>query len=300
MSHIQTFVSQCHGLLESLHGLCLLIASNVLVVHHVGTHGDIDGSLVGPNDRQLAVGGTNIRGNVFKRCGSLGIGTLGSVPYYGLHRHQSHETHLALQVLVFPRHAVEVCAATPRSCRGGVGGGVTARQYVAMRRGERSRERNAPRLRSREVYGNHLAAQRGDGLAFILYSVHFISNDAQGAVNIKQPLIVAIVCMPGHGDIQVAERLVRHAHVLARSKGHHLLVGQLLSLLIATLEDELTHFGQVLLRFGIHHLIRLTGPDGLLVQLYAFHGRRTIYHTAHRTITDGQSLCPCLRWTVVP
>ncbi len=71
--------------------------------------------------------------------------------------------------------------------------------------------------------------------------------------------------MPGHRYIQVAERLIRHTHILSRGLRHHFLVGQVLSLLVFPFENELAYLWQRLFGIGIDDVIRLSGPDGLLV-----------------------------------
>ena len=200
------------------------------------------------------------------------------------------------------RHAMKVRASTPRPCRRGGGnhGGYTSCQHIAVRRGERCCERDCSRLRGRQVNGDDLTAQRGDGLALILHAAYGITYDASRIVDVQQALVVSIIGMTRHSDIQVSEWLVGHTHVLPGTHRHHLLVGQLLCLLVFTLEDKFSHLRQRLTGLGVQHLIGLPSPDGLLVQLYALHGGRTEHHAAHRAIANGQRLRPRLRRTAVP
>ena len=145
-----------------------------------------------------------------------------------------------------------------------------------------------------------VAAQGSDGLALVLYTVYLVAHHAPGIVQVEPALIGGIVGMTGHGDIQVAEGLIGHAHVLARTDGHHLLVGQLLRLLVLALKDELAHLGQGLLGMGVHHLVGLSGPDGLFVQLDVLDGRSAEHHAAHDTVAHRQGLCPRHGRPVVP
>ena len=146
-------------------------------------------------------------------------------------------------------------------------------------------KRNLPALAGRQSDGNDFVApQWGNGLTFVLYAVYRIAHHAPGMVQVQPSLVVAVVCVTGHSDIQVAKGLIRHTHILAGTKGHYLVVGQLLGLFVLALEDELAYLGQCLLGIGIHHLVGLTRPDGLFVQLDMFHGRRTEHHATDDTI----------------
>ena len=66
--------------------------------------------------------------------------------------------------------------------------------------------------------------------------------------------------MAGLRHIDITKRLERHSHVLARTYGHHFLVGQQLRFAITPLENELSHLRQVFARLGVEHLVRTTSP----------------------------------------
>ena len=145
-----------------------------------------------------------------------------------------------------------------------------------------------------------VATQRRDDLTFVFHTIYLILYNALGIVNVEPSLIVLIGSMSGHGDIEVTKGLVGHSHVLAGSLGHHLVVGKVLCLFVLPLEDEASHLRQSLLGAGIHHLVGLTCPDGLFVQLDMFHGRRTEHHATYDTIAHRQCLRPRLGRAVVP
>ena len=111
---------------------------------------------------------------------------------------------------------------------------------------------------------------------------------------------MAVGRMAGHREIQVAEGLVRHTHILSCAYGHHLLIRQCLGLLVLPLEDKLTHLRQVFLRLRMNHLIGLSCPEGLFIELDMLHSRRTEDHAADDTIAHRQCLRPSLSRLVVP
>ena len=148
--------------------------------------------------------------------------------------------------------------------------------------------------------GDYLAAQRCQRLALVTHAVDGITYHRTGIVEVEQTLIFGIVGMTGHGYPEVAERLVGHAAVLIGTQRHHLLVGQFFGFLVFPFENQLSDLWQVFLGCGVAHLVGLSGPDGLFVQLYPFHGRCAIHHAAHGAVADGQRLCPCHGRTVVP
>ena len=106
--------------------------------------------------------------------------------------------------------------------------------------------------------------------------------------------------MAGHREIDVAEGLVGHTHVLACRVRHHLVVSQLLCLLVLAFKNQLAHLGKVALCRGIDNVVGLSCPDGFLIQLDVLYGRCAEYHATHDAISDGQCLRPCHGRTVVP
>ena len=158
-----------------------------------------------------------------------------------------------------------------------------------------------PLLARCQMDGHDVAAAQGsDDLALIADAIDGIVYNGSSVVQVQIALIVLVVGMARHGDKQVAKGLIGHTHVLACCHGHHLGIGQLLRFLVLALEDEPAHLGQILLGIGVHYIVRLPGPDGLLVQLDMLYGRSAIHHTPDDTISYGQRLRPGHGWLVVP
>ena len=93
--------------------------------------------------------------------------------------------------------------------------------------------------------------------------------------------------MAGHGDEDVAERLIRHTHILACRMRHHLVVSQLLCFLVLAFEDELAYLGQIGFRRGVDNVVGLSGPERFLIQLDALYGWGAKHHATHDAIADG-------------
>ena len=271
MQGFQGLVAQRHGTEQAFLRLLCLVARNVLIALDIRADGEIQRSLVGTDHADVTIRSTDL------------------APL-GIDGHASHKAHLALQPFVLGRDTQQCGLQT-----------LATNKRILVGCSHIGRKRNTALLAGRQVDGNDgMAAQRGYRLTLVLHTVHRIADDTLGMVKVQPALIVLIVGMTGHGDVQVAEGLVRHSHVLPHGIGHHLLVGQLLRLLVFTLEDELAHPWQRLAGVGVHHLVGLTGPQRLLVQLDVLHGWRAEHHATDDAITHRQRLRPRHGRLVVP
>ena len=170
-----------------------------------------------------------------------------------------------------------------------------------MRRGHVGSEGDLAFLASCQMNGDdRMASQRRDHLPFIAYTIHLITHQGTGIVQIEQSFVVGVACMSGHREIEVAEGLIGHTHILSGTHGHYLLIGQYLGLFVLSLEDELAYFRQISLRLRVEHLIRLSCPKGFLIELDMLCCGCTEDHPTDDTIAYGQCLCPGLCRTVVP
>ena len=163
------------------------------------------------------------------------------------------------------------------------------------------RKGNLTLFAGRQMDSNDMmASQWRDDLTLILHPIHTIADNGSPVVQVKESLIIAILRMPRHRNIQVTKRLKGHTHVFLDSTGHHLRVCQCLCLLVFPFENQFAHLRQRLLGIGVDDVIGLSRPDCLLVQLDVFYGRGAEHHTAYDTITHGQCLSPRLCRLVVP
>ena len=115
-----------------------------------------------------------------------------------------------------------------------------------MGRGHVGGEGNPTFLTGSQTDGDDgVVSQGGDDLAFIAYAIYLIVYQHTGIVEIQQTFVVLVGRMSRHREIQVAKRLIGHAHVLACAHRHHLLIRQGLGFFVFPLEDELAYLGQV-------------------------------------------------------
>ena len=79
-----------------------------------------------------------------------------------------------------------------------------------------------------------------------------------------------------------------------------LTVGKVLCFLVLTLKDEPSHLRESGFRLGVDDVVRLSRPDGLLVQLDMLYGRCSEHHAANDTVAHGQCLRPRHGRLVIP
>ena len=84
----------------------------------------------------------------------------------------------------------------------------------------------------------------------------------------------------------------RHAHELARR--------QVFGFLLFALEEELPDLGQELRCTGVGVIVRLAGPDGVLVELDALVSYSAEDHAAQEAVAHGQSFHPQFGGMLVP
>ena len=150
-----------------------------------------------------------------------------------------------------------------------------------------SGKRDLSLLTCRQMDGNNrMVTEWCDDLTLIPHTIHGIAHSALSIVKVQPALITCIVRMSGHRDIEIAEGLVRHAHILSSGIGHHLGIRQVLCFLVLSLKDQLAYLWQCLLGLGIDDIVRLSCPDGLLIQLDMLHGRCAKDHPTYHTITN--------------
>ena len=251
--------------------MCRLVARDVLVTLDISAYGEVEGCLVGTHHADVSIRAVHFA----TLC---------------LYSHAAHEAHLAFQTFVLGGHAQQ-------------GGFVSIHinKYILVGRGHVGGESDLAFLAGSQVDSNNLVTtQWCYSLAFVFHTIHFVFHDALGVIQVQPALVVPIVSMSRHRDIQVAKGLERHTHVLACCIGHHLGIGQFLCLLVFPFEDEAAHLRQRFLRVGVQHVVGLSCPDGFLIDLNVLHGGCSKHHTTHYSIANGQCLRPCLCRLVVP
>ena len=178
---------------------------------------------------------------------------------------------------------------------------VGAGYNVVVRRGKVGRKGYHAGLGGRKPHGHHVVAlaERGYGFAAVLHAAHGVSDHRESRVEAQLAAVIGVFAVAGHGYVEVAEGLVRHA-VVAVGTRHDVGVGQVLSLTVLALGDELAHPGQRGLGAGVEREVGLACPDGFLVELHTLHGGVSEHHAAQTPVAHGQCLRPCHGRAVVP
>ena len=257
--------------MQAFFRLCLLVTRDVLVALHIGAYGEVEGRLVSTHHADDTIRATHLAA-------------------FRLHSHTTHKAHLALQAFMLAGYTQERNLIA-----------IHVDQYVFVGRCHIGRKCNLTFLAGCQMDSNDFVpTQWGYRLTLILHPIHAVSYYAFGFIQVQPAFVVLVGSVTRHCDIQVAKGLIGHTHILASTNGHYLLVGQILCLLVFSFENQLAHLWQILLRIGVHHIIRLSSPNGFFINLDMFYGRGTKHHSTHHAIADGQSLRPRLGGLVVP
>ena len=258
-----------HGGMESLLAAFHLVAGDILVVNEVGGDGDIEYGFIGilHADHTVATG-------------------LRSLAAFDLSRHSAHESHLSLQTFVLGSHSFE-----------GSFLAIGTDDDIIVRGSKVGIEGDAMRLVGRESYHHYIIGKGGDNLALIGDTMGCPAGEAAGRIQTQFAIILRIAIHPGSRDIDITKGLVRHSEVGIR---HDFLGTHILCLTVFALPDEVLHDWKSCLGMRIGILVRLSCPDGFLVQLQTFGGWNAIYHSTQTAITQRQGIGPDQRWFVVP
>ena len=245
----------CHGCMESLLAALHLITGDILVVNEVGGDGDIEYGFIGilHADHTIATG-------------------LRSLAALDLRRHSAHESHLSLQTFVLGSHTFE-----------GSFLAIGTDDDIIMRRSEVGIEGDAMRLVGGKSYHHYVIGKRGDDLALIGDAMGSPTGKTTGRIQTQFTIILGIAVHTGSRDIDISERLVRHSEVGIR---HDFLGTHILCLTVFALPNEVLHDWKSCLGMRVRILVRLSCPDGFLVQLQTFGGWDTIDHGTQPSIAQ--------------
>ena len=153
------------------------------------------------------------------------------------------------------------------------------------------------RLVGGKSYHHYVIGKRGNDLALIVDAMGCPAGEAAGRIQTQFAIILRIAIHAGSRDIDITKGLVRHSEVGIR---HDFLGTHILCLAVFALPDEVLHDWKSCLGMRIGILVRLSCPNGFLVQLQAFGGWNAIYHGTQTAITQRQGIGPDQRWFVVP
>ena len=149
----QRFIAQRHGFVQTLFRLHFLVASNVLVVLHVGANGQVDGCFVSSHHADVT-----IRTTLFTT--------------FRLYCHTPHKAHFAFQTFMLAGNSQERSLVA-----------IHIDKWILVWCRHIGSKRNLAFLAGRQVDSNNVVAtQRGDDLTFILHTIHAIANYAFGII----------------------------------------------------------------------------------------------------------------------
>ena len=135
----------------------------------------------------------------------------------------------------------------------------------------------------------HLVGEAAEDLAAIGDAVELVPDRSDGLVQVELAAVVLDPLVAGEAQLEVDERLIGQ---LAERDAHELLPGQGLGLALLALEEEAADLGQELHGSLVGVVVRLAGPDGVLVDLESLLGRPAEDHRAEPAVADRQRLVP--------
>src|SRR2546423_13234941 len=103
--------------------------------------------------------------------------------------------------------------------------------------------------------------------------------------------------MSRKGESQIAKGL---KGLLPRRIADHLLAKKLGGIFLFPVENELADFRKLIAGAIAHIIMRLAGPQRVLVELDSLLGASTENHRAESPASDGQSLLPLGRGLLIP
>ncbi len=147
------------------------------------------------------------------------------------------------------------------------------------------------------MYNNHLIYGTGEGFSGELHAINSIRYASDRGIQVKLAAIITGLLRIWEVQMQVAERLIC---VLAERHTHHTLHRQRFGLALFAFEKQLADNRQIVRSAGMRIIMRLAGPQCILIKLQPLVFDTAEDHRSKATVSNGQGLSPFYRRLNVP